>query len=251
MKPRILMVHGAFCAGWAFDSFRQPFEAAGYEVATPPLPGHGEGEPRGAVAGRSMTDYASWLAAAIRAEPTPPIVIGHSMGGLVSMMAATQTQPRALILLASSPPWGISSGTLEEGASSLALMLQGAYFMGSMEPDRFVARLYMLDQLPTDAATAVASRMRPESGRAMAETLNWWADPFATTRILPGRIQAPVLAIAGDRDLIHPPATVRQTATQLGAEFQSFPGMSHWLIGEPGYEAVAEACLTFLRAHGV
>ena len=32
MKPRILMVHGAFCGPWSFDLFRRPFELSGYAV---------------------------------------------------------------------------------------------------------------------------------------------------------------------------------------------------------------------------
>ena len=39
----IVMAHGAFCGGWAFEAFRQPFEAAGYDCLTPDLRGHGPG----------------------------------------------------------------------------------------------------------------------------------------------------------------------------------------------------------------
>ena len=56
----ILMVHGAFCGGWAFERFAEPFAAAGHEVRAPDLPGHGPG---GAVAGLSMRDYAGAIAA--------------------------------------------------------------------------------------------------------------------------------------------------------------------------------------------
>ena len=51
--------------------------------------------------------------------------------------------------------------------------------------------------------------------------------------------------IAGGEDRIHPPATVQRTAALLGADFQVFPDMSHWLIGEPGWESVAQACMAW------
>ena len=55
-KPGVIMVHGGFCGGWAFDAFRQPFEAAGYECLAPNLRGHGDG---GKIVGVSMTDFAA------------------------------------------------------------------------------------------------------------------------------------------------------------------------------------------------
>jgi len=88
----------------------------------------------------------------------------------------------------------------------------------------------------------------PESGRAVREVLNWWLDPFMTTSVGVGRLPMPSLAIAGDRDVVHPAATVRQTADRIGAEFRVMPGMSHWLIGEEGWEDVAETALGWLES---
>jgi len=244
------MIHGAFCGGWAFNAFRKPFEAAGYDVATPNLKGHGPGDPPSAVVGVSMSDYAREVAALIKAYPEPPVVIGHSIGGLVSMMAAAKAPVAGLALLAPSPPWGIVGGTMEEAGSAMALYALGPFWAQAIEPDRFVAKLYSLDRMEPEAGRLVARAMRPESGRAMFETLNWWLDPFMTTRVTPNRISAPVFVAAGERDLIHPAVTVRQTATLLGVEARVFPRMSHWLIGEQGWEDVAAACLGWLEGVG-
>jgi pimeloyl-ACP methyl ester carboxylesterase len=246
VKPRIIMVHGAFCAGWTFDRFRRPFEAEGYEVLSPPLPGHGDDAPPNAVSGKSMSDYAAAIVRLIGDEPIPPVLVGHSMGGLVCLMAAMKAEAAGLILLAPSAPWGIAGGTMEEAASATALIASGAYWAGAVEPDRFVARLYSLDRLPKEIASILSKRMRPESGKALSETLAWWVDPFMTTQISPSRIRLPVMAAVGARDQIHPPSTVRQTAALVRAELTVFPGMSHWLIGEPGWEVVAAACLEFV-----
>ena len=59
-----------------------------------------------------------------------------------------------------------------------------------------------------------------------------------------------MLALAGDRDHIHPPATVTQVAERLAGEFRLLDGMSHWLVAEPGWEAAAEVCLDWLTAKG-
>ena len=93
-------------------------------------------------------------------------------------------------------------------------------------------------------------RMQPESGRALFETLNWWLDPFMTTLVHPGRINAPILALAGERDVIHPPATVRETARRVGAHMEVLAGMSHWLPAEPGWREAADLCLGWLEEAG-
>lgn len=171
-------------------------------------------------------------------------MIGHSIGGLVAAMAAAKAEVAGLILLAPSPPWGIAGGTMEEAGSAMALYALGPFWAQAIEPDQFVAGLYSLDKMSAEDARRVSSRMHAESGRAMWETLNWWLDPFMTTSV--GAIRAPVLAMAGERDLIHPPSTVRQNTAKLGGAMQVMPDMSHWLIGEPGWERVAAACLEWM-----
>jgi pimeloyl-ACP methyl ester carboxylesterase len=103
-----------------------------------------------------------------------------------------------------------------------------------------------LDRTPKAVRDAVLARLRPESGRAVREVLNWWLDPFMTTAIGVGPLPVPALAMAGERDVVHPAATVRQTAERIGARFVRLPGMSHWLIAETGWEAVAETALAWL-----
>jgi pimeloyl-ACP methyl ester carboxylesterase len=246
MPAPVIMVHGAFCGGWVFDRFKAPFERAGHLCLTPDLPGHGPGEGAAAVCGQSMTHYASAIVDLIDACTEPPILIGHSLGGLVAQIAATRRRVRSLILLAPSAPWGVPGGSMEEAAAVIGLMSLGAYWTQAVAPDAGIARSYSLDRMPPAEREATAARMAHESGRALWETFQWWMDPFMTTTVSPVRIKAPVLALAGGGDCIHPPAAVRQTAARLGASFRAYDGMSHWLIGEPGYEAVAEDCLSWL-----
>jgi pimeloyl-ACP methyl ester carboxylesterase len=240
--PTVVMAHGAFCGGWVFDAFREPFETAGYRVLSPDLPGH---EPGGSATGRSMTDYARHLARICDACDGPPVLIGHSLGGLAAQLAADRTRLSGLILLAPSAPWGVYGSTMEEGASAVSLFALGPFWLQSVAPDYSLAKLYSLNRMDRTARRAVYARMVPESGRALWETLNWWMDPFMTTRA-PVRLDCPVLALAGGRDSIHPAATVRQTASRLGGAFHSFPEMSHWLPGEPGWQEVAAHCLDWI-----
>lgn len=242
----VVMVHGAFCGGWAFENFRKPFEAAGLDVIAPDLRGHGEGDPSSAVVGVSMTDYAADIAGLCASLPEPPVLLGHSMGGLVAQLAARKAKIRALVLLAPSPPWGVAGSSLEEAATAFGVSMLGAFSSGALQPDKSLMRTYSLDRMPKAEQDAAVARLRPESAMAVRETLNWWLDPFMTTSVGPGAITAPSLVISGQGDVVHSSATARATAERIGAAFEIMPGMSHWLVGEPGWDGVAEKAMGWL-----
>ncbi len=245
-KAPIVMVHGAFCGAWTFEHFRAPFEAAGHAVHAVDLRGHGPSDPPSVVTGLSMSDYAADIARFCQGLGKPPILLGHSLGGLAAQLAARKARLRALVLLAPSPPWGVTGASVEEAISAVGLHMLGPFWLQAVNPDRTVARTYSLDRLAKPEREAAIARMRPESGRALWETLNWWLDPFMTTSIGPGPIAAPSLVVAGARDVVHPPATARQIADRLGGTTIEMAGMSHWLPGEPGWEDVAREVLTWL-----
>ncbi|MFN3521097.1 MAG: alpha/beta fold hydrolase [Phenylobacterium sp.] len=247
MSAPVVMVHGAFCGAWVFDTFRKPFEAAGHEVICPDLRGHAPDDPPQAVAGVSMADYASDIVGLCASLAEPPILIGHSMGGLVAQLAARRAALRALVLLAPSAPWGVMGSSIEEAVTAVGLHALGPYWIQAIPPDKGLMLAYSLDRVPPGARRPVLERLRPESGRAVWETLNWWLDPLMTTSIGLRAPGVPALAMVGERDVVHPPPTVKQTAQRIGAEFLVLPGMSHWLPGEPGWEEVAEITLGWLE----
>jgi pimeloyl-ACP methyl ester carboxylesterase len=240
----VLMVHGAFCGGWCFDGFRTPFEAAGYQVAAPDLPGRGRaGE---SAAGLSMRDYARAVVEWVEACPSPPILIGHSMGGLAVQLAAARVSVKALVLLAPSPPWGQPVMSLGEAAAAVALYHHGAYWLEAIAPDYPTARAMTFNRLPEAESRRLFAKMVPESGRALFEIVNWWLDPTASTLVPPASVRVPVLAIAGGEDQVNTPASVEAAAARVGGEMHVVPTLSHWTIGEPGSERVAEAALAWL-----
>ena len=117
-----------------------------------------------------------------------------------------------------------------------------------MSPDLNLMQGYSLDRMPEGARRPILERLRPESGRALWETLNWWLDPMMTTSLGVSGANAPALVLVGERDVVHPPATARQTAARIGAEVFALPGMSHWLPGEPGWEGAAGRALSWMDA---
>ena len=130
----IVMVHGAFCGGWTFERFRAPFEAVGLEVIAPDLRGHGPEERAEAVIGVSMADYAADIAHLCAGLPEPPVLLGHSMGGLVAQLAARKARVQALVLLAPSPPWGVAASSLEEAFSTSEVPSDSFFANFSVQP---------------------------------------------------------------------------------------------------------------------
>jgi pimeloyl-ACP methyl ester carboxylesterase len=244
----VLFVHGAFCGGWVFEAFAAPFRQAGVATRAPDLPGHAETDAADAVAGLSMRGYAEAVAADARTFDEPPVLIGHSMGGLVALMAAARAPTAGVVLLAPSPPWGVSGSTMEEAVSALSLYALGPFWTQSVAPEYASFGRFAVDRLPRARRRALFERLRPESGLALFETLNWWLDPWMTTSVRAGAIRAPILALAGERDVVHPPATVGQTALRLGGKLEILPQMSHWLPAEPGWRDVAKRCLAFIES---
>jgi len=86
------MIHGAFCGGWVFDGWRTSFEARGYRVETPTLRHHDCGrDPPESLGTTSLLDYVADLEELISSLAEPPILLGHSMGGLLA-----QVRPRGI-----------------------------------------------------------------------------------------------------------------------------------------------------------
>jgi pimeloyl-ACP methyl ester carboxylesterase len=246
----LVMTHGAFCGGWAFDDYRKPFEARGDRVLAPDLRGHGAKDSAAGLIGVSMTDYARDIAALCDGLDEPPVLIGHSMGGLVAQLAARHTRLQALVLLAPSPPWGVAGSSLEEAITAFGVQMLGPFSTGAVDPDAELMRRYSLNRMAPEGREAVVGRMGAESALALRQTLNWWLDPFMTTSVGAGPIGVPALALVGGEDVVHPPMTVAATAERIGAACEVLPGMSHWLVGEAGWEAVAERVADWLSAAG-
>jgi pimeloyl-ACP methyl ester carboxylesterase len=253
-KSPIVFVHGAFCGGWAFDGFRERFEAAGFETHAPHLPHHERGADLEALAQSGLKEYTQAVVAYAQKLRAAPILIGHSLGGLVVQLAAAQMQSEGLVLLAPSAPWGVPPTTLDEHGANLGLSLLGDYWRRAIPPDYRVARSNTLDRLDHDDARRVFARFVPESGRAIRETMQWWSDASMTSQAPVYRIAAPVLGIGGGADRVNPASTVRRVISRFPAgqaNFHEFPSMSHWLMGEPESDDVAALVLNWMNARGI
>jgi pimeloyl-ACP methyl ester carboxylesterase len=244
------MIHGAFCGPWAFDEFRKPFEAAGYAVHAPALRHHALGKtPPRELGATSLLDYAADLEKLIAGLDSKPIILGHSLGGLLAQMLAAKGLAKSLVLLAPCAPWGVFPSTVFEIASAQAMLLAGPLSSQILKPDYDVAAANSLDKMPPAERKRVFAGFVPESGMATFEIMHWGWDTRRAAHVVARNVTCPVLCLAGQHDRINPPSTVRRIAERYGdhATFEEFPGQSHWLIGEPGWEKIAARALGWLK----
>lgn len=246
----LVMIHGAFCGPWSFDSFRKPFEAAGYDVQAPVLRHHDCGQSPPAALGKvSLLDYARDLESLIDTLGAAPVLVGHSMGGLLAQMLAARGKARALVLLAPSAPWGVLPSTIFEVASAQTLLFSGGDYRGTVIPPSYqIAAAHSLDKLPRDERSRVYARFVPESGQATFEIMNWTFDLRRAAHVRARDVACPVLCLAGSDDKINPPSTVARIAARYRgrALFEQVEGHSHWLIGEKGHDKIAARAVQWL-----
>jgi pimeloyl-ACP methyl ester carboxylesterase len=244
MDTPIVMLHGAFCGAWAFDGYKQLFTAYGAKVHAPTLRHHdllpGQRAPR-ELGTTSTLDYADDVEALVRSLKTPPVLIGHSMGGLVAQMVAQRVPVRALALIAPSAPWGTLPTSPWEIMSAQGLYFAGQFWNKPLQPEAWVAETHALDLIPPKERDAIFSRFVPESGLATFEILHWGMDIRRATFVDARRVNCPVLCVAGRLDRVNPARTVASIARRYRerGEYFEVERASHWLIGEPGWEATA------------
>lgn len=247
-KPPVMMIHGGFTGPWAWEGFATRFRECGYHVETPALRFHDGGKPPPALGTTSLTDYAADLEEAIAALPTPPILVGHSLGGLLAQILAARAKIVAAVLLAPSPPWGVAPSTLFEIGAAHGLLLRVGFWNSILEPNFHVAAAHSLDRFPKQQREEIFRRFVPESGRATFEVLHWGLDMRRASEVDTRKVTCPLLFLTGEGDRISPPGTVsRAAALYRGrALYEGLPGMSHWLVGEPGWEKVCDRALDWL-----
>ena len=247
----MLMVHGAFCGGWAYDDWKSFFGAAGWRCDAPDLLYHdrpARTEPDARLGSTSLTDFADALERRILDGATRPVIVGHSMGGLLAQMLAARNLARALVLLAPSAPWGVLPSSEGEFAAALGVLASGAVFHQPVRPVFEIAASHALHRLDHRRQRAVYGRFVPESGRALTEVLHWPFDFRMASAVPAWKVRCPVLVLSGSEDRVNTPATVRRVAARYGnrASFEMLDGHAHWLVGEADWEVVARKVADWL-----
>lgn len=247
-KPSLLFIHGAWHGKWCFERyFCGYFQQRGYDVHALDLPEHGE-KFTGVRQQRwlSVRDYVTAVSDYAATLPTPPIVIGHSMGGFVVQKYLEQHPAPAGVLLASAPPSGVWRTTLKIARHYPRHFLQTNLSLSLWPlvnaPELAQAHFFSANISPADLQTYF-QQLHSESYRA-------FVDMLLLNLPRPKRVKAPMLVLGAANDTIFTPQEVKATATAYHTEATIFPNMAHDMMLESGWQQVADAICTWLQGLG-
>jgi alpha-beta hydrolase superfamily lysophospholipase len=244
-KPLVL-VHGLWVTARSWEDFVRPFQAAGYEVHTPtwPLLGTATAEeirarPPEGLGSLSVSAIVDHFEAYVRALPEPPLLVGHSFGGLFVQHLLDRGTGVAAAAINPAPIGGIVPGPTTLSAALPALARWNGWNRTySLSPERF-ARRYANAAPPAQRISAYERYVIPTSGRVLHQAALWLG-----TAISPARRHQPLLITGSDADRLVTPCLSRAAyAIQARApgrtDYRTFSGRSHFLCNEPGWEEVA------------
>ena len=231
-KTPLLLVPGALNGSWIWqDNFLPFFQAKGMDVHTFEFPSHGA---RGLKRQKLMLgDYRHQLVAKIKALPQPPILIAHSLGGLLSLQAMHLTPVAAVALLSPVPPDGVLRSVIslaQRSPMSAAKMLAA---ITDARLSRFASAPLGIHSVTSDPQGVVqmANRIRSESLLALTQAL---FQPVAK-----GKSPVPLHFYGATGDYIIPPEEVRRAAKLYDAPVTIYPGMSHAFQVERDWPVIA------------
>jgi pimeloyl-ACP methyl ester carboxylesterase len=251
-RPTLLFAHGMYMNARSWEPWVERAEAAGFATVVPSWPYH-DGEPaelRRHVDPRlgrlTFGEVVQHFADVIRTLPEPPLVVGHSVGGLVVQRLVNDGLVRAGVAISSAPPLGVISLDPHFFRANLPHVnpLAGNRPV-IMTPERF--HYTFCNTMSREASDrAFEAYVVPESRNVPRSTLT------RSGRVHFGREHVPLLLIAGDADHLCPLPAVRRNARRYRrssglTRFQAFPGRSHLICNQEGWEEVAGASFDFLR----
>lgn len=240
-KPPILFLHGVFGRPALWEPWLRYFSAAGFECHAPALPGR---DPTDAaiLARTSVRDCFDVALGAYDRLSEPPIVVGHSMGGLLGQKLAAERDCPALVLLASIPP-GVLWPQLR-ALPHLVPILPAVLAGRPILPSAATMRAVPLSTLPAAEQDNLIPRLVRDSGRVFRSM----SLGSPSTRVKAADVTCPVLCVSAGADRNVAPWISRRIAARYHAEHQVHPGKPHWIIAESALDEVAPPVLRWLRA---
>jgi pimeloyl-ACP methyl ester carboxylesterase len=240
-RPPILFLHGVFGRPALLGPWIRYFEAAGFECHAPTLPGR-DPEDGEVLRRTSIADCFDVALAAYDSLGAAPIVMGHSLGGLLAQKVAAARDCAALVLLASIPP-GVLWPQLRP-LPHLFPLLPAILAARPFLPSARTMRAVPLSTLPKHEQDDLLPRLARDSGRVFREM----SLGAPATRVKAADVTCPVLCVSAGSDRNVAQWMSRRIAARYNAEHQVHPGKPHWIIAESALDEVAPPVLRWLRA---
>jgi pimeloyl-ACP methyl ester carboxylesterase len=255
MSETIVLIHGLWMTPLSWEHWVERFSSRGHTVLAPAWPGMDRdvGSLRADTASYAhlgVTEITDHYDKIIRELDSPPIIMGHSFGGLVTQLLLDRGLGAAGVAIDPAPPKGvlvIPPASLR--VASVALRNPGNRHRAQMLTAKEF-RYAFGNTLSEQESQAVYERYAvPGPGRTLFQAGLANFNPSAATKInFHNDDRAPLLILGGGKDHTVPAATTRanfklQSKSKAVTEYKEYEDRSHWTCGEPGWEAVADHAL--------
>jgi len=255
MTPPIVLIHGLWLNPRSWEGWKARFEERGHEVLAPAWPrmqGDVDEVRRdpSALNGLGVTEIVDHYDRIVRGLSAPPVIMGHSFGGLVTELLLDRGLGAAGVALSPAPVKGILRLPPAQLRSAFPVLGNPTNRNKTVEltPKQFH---YAFTNTMTDEESQAAyDRYEvPGPGRVIFQAAFANFNPRAVTRVdFHKDDRPPLLVVGNDQDHTVPASVSREAAKRLGkskavVDYKEFPGRPHFTAGAPGWEAVADYAL--------
>lgn len=234
-RPPLVLVHGGCHGSWAWERL-QPFLAEqGWDSVALNWYGRGGSAPLAdpsAGLQRGIPDVAHEIGVVAAALAGPPVVVGHSMGGLASLCYASAQEVAGLVLLTPVAP-------ALPGLEPLDVPVDLEQWW--MPPDEETARFLFFDAVGDEEARRYTTALVPESPLAVWQATRW------TVPVPSRRYGGPTLVISAEADPLVPPPVTDTLVQYLHADHVALTGQGHGVTLNPIWRHVGTVMADWLR----
>ncbi|NKF23782.1 alpha/beta hydrolase [Solimonas marina] len=249
----VVLVHGMWCTSASWKRVVDILSPRGYDCYVPSLPAHDDSTDQPLqVRRQSLRDYLDAIERGVaeRDFAHPPIVIGHSMGGLLAQQLATRIKPLAMVLLTPATPRGINALTPTVFAAFLPWLLGGAFWRNPHKLGFAHAQRYAFNGVPVDRHRALYESLVHESGRAAFELGLWPLDFSRASLVHSAKVECPVYIVSCGKDRLTPAGVVRKLMKRYRhATLRHYAERGHWVIDDDETEEMMHAICGWLRPY--
>ncbi|HUC82837.1 MAG TPA: alpha/beta hydrolase [Flavisolibacter sp.] len=254
-SKNIVFITGAFVSHSCWDDWRIYFEGKGFTTIAPPWP-FKDGTAQELrdrqpcdfdLATLTLNELVDHYVSIVKSFPEKPIVIGHSLGGLVTQIICNRDLVSAAVAIHSIMPLGIipyEFSFLKAGWKVFGLFtsLKKTYLMSFKDFQyAFVNGMELAEQrVAYDALVIPESKTVARGGLTKAAKVNF------------KKSHPPLLFTAGNKDHITPAHLNKRNYKRYRPngsvlDYKEFAGRNHYVLGQPTWKEDAEYILQWLR----
>ena len=250
----VVFVTGAFVVNTGWDEWQSYFHSKGYETMAPPWP-FKDGtaaelrarQPNDTdLAKLTLNELVDHYMDIVKALPEKPIVIGHSLGGLITQIIVSHDLAAAAVAIHSVPPQGVfpyEFSFLKAGWKALGLFtdLDETYLMSFEDWQYAFVNDMPLDeqQKAYDENTIPESKVVARGGLTSAAHVDF-EKPHAPLLLTAGSIDNIIPAHLNHRNF----EAYKSNGSVL--DYKEFEGRNHFVLGQPTWKEDADYILDWL-----